>query len=174
MLFRDRGEQGFRQHTTGRELGTRDRGPQQAGIDLSGAERLDLVAGDHFLEREIHLRQPRPAGRDQIGQEAIGGGCRVTDLERAGLSERDPPRDLGRGLGEFEDPPRLGEETAPGRRQPHRTAGPFQERRVDDVLEDLDLPAQRRLGHVEPRRRASEMQLFRDRDKAAKLVQVEH
>jgi hypothetical protein len=42
------------------------------------------------------------------------------------------------------------------------------------VLENLDLPGQRRLGHVEPRGGAPEMQLFGNRNKAAELVQVEH
>jgi len=45
---------------------------------------------------------------------------------------------------------------------------------IEDVLEELDLSAQRRLGHVEPRRGAPEVQLLRDGDKAAHLAQLEH
>jgi hypothetical protein len=42
------------------------------------------------------------------------------------------------------------------------------------VLEHLDLPGQRRLGHVQPRGGAAEMQFFRHRDETAELVEVEH
>ena len=81
---------------------------------------------------------------------------------------------LRRAFGELQDAPRLGQEAAAGRRQPHRSARALQERRIDDVLEHLDLPGQRRLGHVEPRGGAAEMQFLRHGDEAAELVKVEH
>jgi len=42
------------------------------------------------------------------------------------------------------------------------------------MFEILDLPAERRLRHVEPPRRAAEMQLFRHRDEATNLVEIKH
>ena len=174
MLPWNGGEQRLGDHAFCGKLRPRDRRPQQSRVDLPGRQRLQLVARDHFLQRQIDLGQARPARRDQFGQKAVSRGGRKADLERSGLAHRDPARDLGGAFGEFEDPPRLGQEAAPGRRQPHRAAGALQQRRVDDVFENLDLPAERRLRHVEPHRRPAEMQLFGYRDKTPELVQIEH
>ena len=50
MLFRDRGEQGLGDDAAAGHFGARDWRPQQAGVDLAGAERLELVAGHHLLQ----------------------------------------------------------------------------------------------------------------------------
>ena len=174
MLARDGGEQRLSQHALRRQLRPRDRRPQQPGIDLPRGKRLELIAGHHLLQREVDFGQPRPARREQFRQVAVSGRRRVTDLERPGLAERDAARDLRCALGEFQYAARLGQEAAARGRQPHRAAGTLQQWRVDDVFQHLDLPGERRLRHVEPCRRATEVQLFRDRDKTAELVQVEH
>ena len=47
-------------------------------------------------------------------------------------------------------------------------------RHVEGVLQELDLPAEGRLRHVEPYGGAAEVQFFRDGNKATQLVQLEH
>jgi hypothetical protein len=138
-------------------------------LSQAQGDRSAAAAGRH---RAALRRAPR-AGH-QFGQIAVSGGCGVSELERSGLPHGDTTRDLGCAFGQLEDAPCLGQKAAPGGRQAHRAAGALKERRIDNVLEDLDLPAERRLGHVQARGRATEMQLLSDRDKAAELVQVEH
>jgi hypothetical protein len=42
------------------------------------------------------------------------------------------------------------------------------------MLQHLDLPAKRRLGHVEPRCRPAEVKFFRHGHETAKLAKIEH
>ena len=66
------------------------------------------------------------------------------------------------------------EETGPGEGQPDRPAGALQQLGADPMLQTLDLTAERRLGHVEARGGAAEMQFLGDRDEAANLIEIEH
>ena len=89
-----------------------------------------------------------------------------------------PPCATLRGLlgprGKFEDVPRVAQKPLAGRGQADLPAAAFEQRDAERMLEQLDLPAERRLGHEEPPRRATEMQLLGDRDETAKLVQFNH
>jgi hypothetical protein len=62
----------------------------------------------------------------------------------------------------------------PAGRQPHRAAGAVQQGDAQDALQQLDLPAERRLGHVQPLGGAAEMQLLGGGHEAAQLTQFEH
>ena len=42
------------------------------------------------------------------------------------------------------------------------------------MLDNLDLPAERRLRHVEARRRAAEVEFFRNGHKAAQLAEIKY
>ncbi len=59
-------------------------------------------------------------------------------------------------------------------RQPNGAAGAIEQRRLDDMLEDLDLSAERRLGHIQPCRSATEVKLFGHGHETAELAQIEH
>jgi hypothetical protein len=170
MRFRYGGEKRLGNHPDRGEFGSCDRRPEQTYVDLARRERLELIAGDHLLQRQVNLRQAGAAGRDQFRHEAIRRRRRETDLDRPGLSGGDPARDLGRAFREPQDALRLGQKTSPRGRQPDRAAGALQKRRLDDVLEHLDLPAQRRLGHVEPQCCPAEVKFFRHGDKTAELA----
>ena len=74
--------------------------------------------------------------------------------------------------GKFEDVPRVAQKPLAGRGQADLPAAAFEQRDAERMLEQLDLPAERRLGHEEPPR--AEMQLLGDRDETAKLVQFNH
>jgi hypothetical protein len=69
---------------------------------------------------------------------------------------------------------RLDQEGPSGRRQPHRPAGPVQQDHAEDALQQLDLPAQRRLGHVQTLRRPPEVEFLGDGDEAPQLAEFEH
>ena len=74
----------------------------------------------------------------------------------------------------FRMQPRLGQEALAGRRQPDRAVAALQQRHTEDPFENLDLPAERRLRHVQSRRGAAEMQFLRHGHEAAHLAQLEH
>ncbi len=59
-----------------------------------------------------------------------------------------------------------------GRRHLHAPARPREELAAQLVLQQPDLVAQRRLGHVEPLGRAAEVQLLGDRHEVAELTQL--
>ena len=61
----------------------------------------------------------------------------------------------------------VGQEGMTGQRQAYIAAVAIKKRDVQVVLQQLDLPAQRRLRHVQPLRRAAEMEFLGDRDEAA-------
>jgi hypothetical protein len=54
-----------------------------------------------------------------------------------------------------------------------RTARTLQEPHAKDAFENLDLPAQRRLGHMESLGGPAEMQLLGGRDEATELTELE-
>ena len=114
------------------------------------------------------------AGGDQPRQEIVGGRGGKSDLDRAGLAERDALGDQRRALGKAQDTPRLGENTASGRRQLHRAAGALKQLCIQMMLQDLDLPAERRLGHAKLGGGPAEMHLFGDRDETLELAELEH
>ena len=70
--------------------------------------------------------------------------------------------------------PRIGQKTLPRGRQPDGPIAALQQRHIEDALENLDLTAERRLRHVQPQRRAPEMQFFCNCNEAAQLAQLKH
>ncbi|MCY1313829.1 hypothetical protein D9M68_647370 [compost metagenome] len=74
----------------------------------------------------------------------------------------------------FEQGLRFDEERSPCGRQCHRTGAAGEQRDAQVVFEQLDLPAQRWLGHVQAFGSAAEIQFGRHRGEAAQLGQFEH
>ena len=73
---------------------------------------------------------------------------------------------LRRALGQLQDAARVGQEGHPGRGQGDRPGGAVDELHAELALELLDLPAQRRLGHVQPLGGPPEVQFLGDGDEA--------
>ena len=64
------------------------------------------------------------------------------------------------------------EEHPPARQEAHAARRPREQRRAELVLERADLPAERRLAHVEARGRAPDVLFFRDGDEIADLLEA--
>jgi hypothetical protein len=62
----------------------------------------------------------------------------------------------------------------PGRRQPDQAIAALKQFHAKNPFQNLDLPAERRLRHVQPGSGAAKMQFLRHGDKAAHLAQFEH
>ena len=169
-----RDDQGFGDHLHRVEADAGDRRPQEADVEQPRLQRVDLVAADHLLEDQVDAGELRAAPGEQRRQEALHRAAGEADLDRARLARGDRLRDQGGALRQLEQPLRLGEEAAAGRGDAHRAAGALEQLGLERMLEDLDLPAQRRLRHVQPRRRPPEVKLLGDRDETAELAEIEH
>src|SRR5206468_6262076 len=73
-----------------------------------------------------------------------------------------------------QDARRVDQEGLAGRRQAHVAAVALQEFGADVVLQQPDLAAERRLGHVQAFGGAAEVQLLSHRDEAAELADLKH
>ena len=71
-----------------------------------------------------------------------------------------------RALGQLQDPPGIRQERHPGRGERDRPGGAVDELHAEFVLQLLDLPAQRRLGHVQTLGGPPEVQLLGYRNEA--------
>ena len=174
VAARQRRDQRLCRHAEGAKIAAWNRRAEQADIDLVGIESFELIAGDHFLQRDLDIGQFAPAGRHQRRHVAVGGCRREADIDRSGLAVRHPPGQHGRALRQLEEVPRIGQKTLPRGRQPDGPVAALQQRHIENAFEDLDLPAERRLRHIQPLRRATEMQFFRNCNEAAQLAQLKH
>ena len=104
--------------------------------------------------------------------EAAGGG--EADAQQARAARGDAAGGDRGAVGERQQPPGLVQEGRAGGRQLNLPVVAFQQFRADAPLQFLDLPAQRRLGHVQPFGRAAEVEFLRDGDESGQLVKGKH
>nr|WP_257817290.1 enolase C-terminal domain-like protein [Phenylobacterium sp. J367] len=166
-------DHGLGGHPHGAQLRAADRRPKQADVDLARHQGLDLVAGDGLVQHEADVRQGLLAGHDEGWQVAVGRRRGEADPQGADLAGVRPLGDRHGDVGLAQDPLGLRQETPAGRGQAYAAAVPLQQRHVEDALQNLDLPAERRLGHVQPRRGAAEMELLGHGHEAAEVGEVE-
>ena len=94
----------------------------------------------------------------------MGGGRRESDDDGAEVAFGDSLHGLRGALGELEDTSRVGKKGDAGGGEGDRPRGAVDELHAELALELLDLPAQRRLGHVQALGGAPEVQLLGDGD----------
>jgi hypothetical protein len=149
------------------------RAVQDPEIDPPLAERLRLLHGVHLEQREPDVRQVHAEEAEHVRQDA--GVDRRLDEPHAEPPDLPPGGALGRApralrLGERQACFR--EEGEAGGGELHAARDAREERRADVALEVADLPAQRRLGDVQARRRAAEVQLLGDGDEVAQVAEL--
>ncbi|CAM2188013.1 conserved hypothetical protein [Burkholderia orbicola] len=172
--FRDRHEHRFALHEPVFERLARGALAHETRVEHPRRERVDLHGRHHFAQFDVDVRQRVRRVREQHRNHPVRTDRRESERDAPGPAVRDALRGLLGARGEFEDVPRVAQEAFAGRGQAHLPAAALEQRDAERVLEQLDLPAERRLGHEEPPGRAAEMQFFGDRDEAAKLVQFNH
>jgi hypothetical protein len=74
----------------------------------------------------------------------------------------------------MQDGPRLEQEGLTRRRKPDKAAGSLEQLHAENLLQLLYLPAKRRLGHIQSKGGAAEVQLLRECHKGTELGQFEH
>ena len=111
--------------------------------------------------------------QQQPRQKAVAAGGGEAQGDGAGLAAGDAAGGQRRAFGQAQDAARFQQEHPARRGQFHGAAGAVQQLDPQHMFQKLDLPRQRRLGHVHARGGAAEMQFLGRGDKAAKLAQFE-
>ena len=154
------------------EIATCDRRAEQGDIDLPEMSALSWSL-ETILQRDLDIGQFAPAGRYQRRHVAVGGSRREADIDRPGFAVRHPagqPAALSASLSRCRASVR--------KRCPagvSLTARLLRSSRVTSrTCSRSGSAAKRRLRHVQPQRRAPEMQFFRNCNEAAQLAQLKH
>jgi hypothetical protein len=109
-------------------------------------------------------------GRQQSGHDFMTGRAGKSDPHPPGFPFARTPHGIGCLIGQAQQAARVDEEDLSGRGQPDRVLGAFEKLHPKFVFQQLDLPCQRRLGHVEADGRPPKIQLRSDRYKATQLL----
>ncbi len=91
--------------------------------------------------------------QQQARQEAVAAGGGKSQSDGARFAAGDAPCRQRGAFGQAQDAARFQQEDAARRGQLHRAAGAVQQLHAQHMLQKLDLPRQRRLGHVHAPRR---------------------
>ncbi|MNN08454.1 hypothetical protein D3C81_1213090 [compost metagenome] len=129
----------------------------EARVDATLGQRLQLDVAGGFAQLQLHLGVPCAEMPQQLGQDAVVGRADEGQRQRAHLAPRQPlgqPRQRG-GIGQHAT--HLGQPLLAGGRQHHGPARAREQLHADLLLQRLDLLRERRLGHGQPPCRAAEM-----------------
>ncbi|CAM2175209.1 conserved hypothetical protein [Burkholderia latens] len=146
----------------------------EARVEHARRKRIDLHGRHHFAQLDIDVRQRMRRMRKQHRNHPVCTDGREAERDAPRPAVRDTLRGLLRSCGKLENVPCIAQEALASRGQPHLPAAALEQCNAERMFEQLDLPAQRRLCHEEPLRRATEMQFLGHRDEAAQLVQFNH
>jgi hypothetical protein len=141
--------------------------PQEADVDLSCTQQLELFTDAQKLKRQLDPRAALAEHRQQPGEDVQLGGGHVSDGELSDLTAGRTTRNLYRPVRLGQRRLRFDEERAARVRQEDATARPVEEGDAEIAFEHTDLLTQRRLGDVKPPRRPPEVALFRDGDEVS-------
>ena len=152
-----------------------DVGAQRHGdVDRPGAKRVGHAPVPHLLGEQIHVRPGLLERLTERRQCLEARAPAVADVQRALLACGRAPSGDDRRVCLRQRPPCSREKGGARLRQPHLAARAHEQARADLLFELTDRDTERRLGHVEPSRGATEVELLRDGDEVAKLAQLRH
>jgi hypothetical protein len=143
-----------------------------ADLDRPRLERSALIVGVQAVDREAHVGMLRGEGPDEPRDERHLERGIEADRQPAELAARRPPRPVTRALGLCERAATFLAEDATRVGEPDAARRAEQERDADFALERADLPAERRLRHLQPRGGAAEVQFVRDREKVTHVAKL--
>ena len=143
--------------------------PAEAHVYPALLQGWHLLHGGEFQQGQLDAGPCGAVAADHLGQVAIQRGGDEADAEPHPVRFKQPPHHRLHLVEAVEHLHRLLEQQAPGVGQRQGPAGAVEQRDPDLVLKLLDLPAQRRLGDMQPFRRAREVPLPRHRDEVAEL-----
>ena len=145
--------------------------PHEPDIQHFLAQRFDLFGGLELTQRQLKLAVMRPALCQQFRQERVQRQLIAADRKPSAPAGGQVVQPLPREFRAPQDRFGLLQEELARRSQLHRPAGPFEKFRFQLLFQFADRGAQRRLRHVQLRRRPMEMQFLADRHKVAQRGQ---
>jgi hypothetical protein len=129
-----------------------------------------LVNRHHVVKHEFHVWVATSEFAKHIYDRAMPGHRRGDpDSKRTGLAKGNPFGASPRLVDVVQDTSRVAQEQFPRRAQSNATRQSVEQEESDLLLQILDLPRQRRLRDMEPRRRATEVLLLPDPDEIAQM-----
>ena len=143
------------------------------GRPRRASSRPVICDGLPFVQPRVDAREALAEGLQPLGHAERDRRRHEPHVQRARLAAPDPRRLVDALLRRGQQPPRPLQERRARRRQRDRPRRARQQRRADDRLQPPDLLRERRLGHVQPPRRAAEVQLLGDRDEVAQVAQLQ-
>ncbi|MNY29844.1 hypothetical protein D3C86_1639110 [compost metagenome] len=144
----------------------------QANIDQPCLQVMHLGAGDAFAEHQFDVRQRLAGMHQQARDHAVGTHCGETQGQPARFAMSDASRRLAGRLGDLQDATGVFEKALARQGQPRLAVVALEQQHAEGMFQQLDLPAQGRLGHVQAGGGAAEMQLFGHGHEAAQLMQL--
>ncbi|MNX45725.1 hypothetical protein D3C86_762490 [compost metagenome] len=133
-----------------------------------------LLVGVHLrqVDLDVRLRQTRLG--NHLGQELIHRAADKTDIDRTNVALGKTPCGDCRLLSALQQVLRFDEKrpACSGEGDAASTAG--EQRDAEVMFQQLNLPTERRLGHVQPFGGAAKIQFSGDGGEAAQLSQLEH
>ena len=127
-------------------------------LALQQGSDLNLAGG--LAQGDLHLGIESRIAPDQGRQDAVVGGADEGELQAPRLPVPQSPGDIWQG-GQFpKGGAHMGQQLGPEGRQHDAALGAGEQGRTQLPLQGLDRLAERRLGHVQPRRGPAEMQGF--------------
>ena len=167
-----RDHHGLFEHGLDLHAGARARRAHEADVEPPVLEPAQLLGRAQLAQAQRDLRRLGANGPQQLGDERVHRRAHEADGEPADLAALDAPRLARRVLDRGENVARALQERRPGGGQLDLALVAQQQRRAHLLLEPADLLAQRGLGHVQPFRRAAEVQLFRDGHEVAQMAEL--
>ena len=145
-----------------------------AQVDTASAQRFVLLIGVHLCQIDFHLRLFEPRFGDHLWQKLIHRAADERDVHRANVALCKPACGDCRLLRALQQILRF-DKKCPARRRQRNAAGAAGEQLDAEVmLQQLNLPAQRWLGHVQAFGGAAEIEFSGNRGEAAQLGEFEH
>ncbi len=160
-------------HDARRDPGREEQQAHDADVELARGQLVERLARvRRTVEHEFDTGMGAPHELRPPAHEIVRGRTGETDTDPAGLTRpRGGHRHLGEPAGDEDVPGRLHERTT-ALRQPHAAGVAFEEFGAEFLLESADRAAERRLGHVQPLRRPTEMQFLRHRQERLHLLDL--
>jgi hypothetical protein len=141
-------------------------------VDLASAKRVDLGLRGQILKEDLDKRSVLAEEAEHLAQEEPVGLRGNTNDDLLRLAPRRLSRQTGGALRRGKNAARLLEKSLTRRRQLDVPLRSEKEIHLELAFEVSNLLAQGRLGGVQPARRMSEMELFRDRDEISKMAKL--
>ena len=146
----------------------------EAGVDLVGVKGGQLHVQRRLAQLQGHIGMRLAEAAQPLGQRAVGHIADKGQPQPPGQAGGGGLGHLGQRLGSSQQAPHLGQQGQARGGERHAAPGAHEQQHAQLPLQPLDGLCQRRLGHVQARSGAAEVQLFGQHHKLPPQPQFGH